>query len=204
MFREQSAFQFEPEILTMHDNVVLNGYWQFEDYFRDQEKIIREELIFKYPLSNSSQIWANQIRDDPMPVSLHIRRGDYMSGWAYKTFNHLPLKFYERCVGILKENFPEMTLYIFSDDLIWCRKFLSFSVPMYFVDSNDESHGYDDLCLMSLCRHHIIANSTFSFWGAWLDNRAGSLVFAPRRFAKTYNPIHESRRIPARWIVFDD
>ena len=178
----------------------MHGYWQFENYFSKYESQIRNELTFKSPVSDLTLIWMKKIRDDSMPVSLHVRRGDYVTGNRYI----VPQEFYERCVGILKENFPEMTLYIFSDDLDWCRQHFNFEIPTYFVNCNDESRAYEDLVLMSLCKHHIIANSTFSWWGAWLDNRIGSLIFAPRKFFKVYDPIHDSRRLPNRWIVFDD
>ena len=201
IFREPDYCDFFPEVLTMHDNVMLVGYFQSELYFIDFEKEIRRDFTLKDPISEASRIWARKILNDPMPVSLHIRRGDYVTNGEY-----LPSidYYYKRCVGFLRENFPEISLYIFSDDIPWCRQHLNFGVPTYFVDGNDDSRSHEDMFLMSLCRHHIIANSSFSFWGAWLDNRVGSLVFAPRRYYNTYDRIGESRRIPTRWIIFDD
>ena len=203
-FKERSTNLFEPEILESPDNIYLCGYWQYEDYFRDQETIIRKELTFKSPLSETSRIWARKILDDPIPVSLHIRRGDYLQGKWASIFHHLQPNYYERCVGFLHENFPEISLYIFSNDIPWCRMNLNFGVPTYFVDANDESHGHEDSCLMSLCRHHIIASSTFSWWGAGLDNRVGSLILSPRKTYQNYDPFIEYRRLPTRWVILDD
>ena len=196
--------KFDREILTLPDNVFLYGYWQFEGYFSDFEREIRRDFTLKNPISDLSRAWANRIQNDPMSVSLHIRRTDYINKTNQNIFHQLPIQYYERCIGFLRENFPEISLYIFSDDLNWCRQHFNFGVPTYFVDGNDDSRSHEDMFLMSLCRHHVIANSSFSFWGAWLDNRVGSLIFAPRKTFKTYDPINESSRLPAQWIIFDD
>ena len=200
IFEEPNWHGFFPEVLNLHGNVMLIGFFQSETYFIDFADQIRRDFTLKDPISEASRIWANRIQNDPMPVSLHIRRTDYVAQGEY-----LPsIDYYKRCIGILRENFPEISLYIFSDDLNWCRQNLNFGLPTYFVDANDESRGYEDMFLISLCRHHVNANSSFSWWGAWLDNRAGSLVFAPRRYFKSYYRIAESKRIPQRWIIFEE
>ena len=167
---------FHPEYLTLPDNTHL-GAWsrEHEEYFMDFEDDIRQEFTQKDPLSQQSQRWMYKILNDPMPVSLHVRRGDY-----FRSF-FLSKEYYEYCVGILKENFPQMSIYIFSDDLEWCKRSFNFIVPTYFVDANDERHGWEDMILISRCRHHIMSNGTFSWWSVWLDNREGSLVFHPKK-----------------------
>ena len=200
---EVSSFDLDPNILNLPDNVYLYGYWQFEGYFSDFEKEIRRDFTLKNPISDLSRAWANRIQNDPMPISIHIRRTDYLIGIATQIFHQIPLSYYKRCVGILRENFPEISLYIFSDDLNWCRENLNFGVPTYFVDGNDDSRSHEDMFLMSLCRHHIIANSSFSFWGAYLDNRIGSLIFAPKKIFITDEAEHAFTRYTSHWIILD-
>ena len=193
---------FYPKVLSLPDNTFLMGYWQSGRYFEDYADVIRSELTLKIPLSEKSRDWARKIQNDPVPVSIHVRRGDYVNdSFCVKFFYQLSIEYYDRAVRILHENFPEMSLYIFSNDLDWCRRIFNYDVPMNFVDGNDEDHGYEDLELMKLCRHHIIANSTFSWWGAWLDGRQGSLVFAPDRHYVYENSVHELGRYPDHWII---
>ena len=202
--KEISPFEFDSRFLTLPDNVYLYGYFAYEKYFHDYEKTLREDFRFQVPISEQSQIWEKKIRDDSMPVSIHVRRGDYLKGINPRIFHQIPMSYYERCIAILRENFSNLSLYIFSNDLDWCRKNFNFEIPTHFVDSNDEKNGYDDMFLMSLCRHHIIANSSFSFWGAWLDSRIGSLVFAPDRFQEEmHTDKTELNRLPKHWIVIE-
>ena len=195
---------FQPEVVSASDQTCLIGLWQSEKYFEDYADVIRSELTLKIPLSEKSRVWANKIQNDPMPVSLHVRRGDYLQRQWINKFHQISLEYYDHAVQILKENFPNLTLYIFSDDLNWCRRIFNYDVPMNFVDGNDELHGYEDMILMSLCRHHIIANSTFSWWGAWLSEGMytgkGSITIAPDRYLAFYD-VKKRILIPDRWIV---
>ena len=193
LVEEVNERSFYPEINSLPDQVCLSGYFQSEKYFEDFADQIRSDFTLKEPMSEKSQAWAKKIQNDLFPVSLHVRRGDYMKGLAKTTFHHLSNLYYDHAVAILRENFPELSLYIFSDDLDWCRKHFSFSVPTNFVGGNE---NYEDIILMSLCRHHIIANSTFSWWGAWLDNRFGSLTIAPDKCFAFYDDV--KKRIPDR------
>ena len=192
---------FCPEVISSPDQTFLIGLWQSEKYFEDYADVIRSELTLKIPLSEKSRDWVRKIQNDPIPVSIHVRRGDYLQSSWIDTFHHLPLEYYDHAVRILKENFPKMSLYIFSDDLDWCRKVFNYDVPTNFVDVNDENHGYEDLELMKLCRHHIIANSTFSWWGAWLSEGIYSscINIASDKFFAMYDDV--KKRIPDRWIV---
>ena len=166
--------------------------------------MIRSELTLKIPLSDVSRNWARKIQSDPVPVSIHVRRGDYVNNKrTAKMFHQLSIEYYDQAVRILKENFPEMSLYIFSNDLDWCRRIFNYDMPMNFVEGNDEDHGHEDLELMRLCRHHIIANSTFSWWGAWLSEGIYSraITIAPDRHYIHENSIHDLGRYPDRWII---
>ena len=110
---------------------------------------------------------------------MHVRRGDYLQYRGGEFI--LRQEYYEHCVAILKENFPQMSLYVFSNDLPWCRERFNFGIPTYFVDANDEKHGWEDMFLITLCRHHIAGSGNFSWWSTWLDNRIGTLVFYSKR-----------------------
>ena len=186
-----NLYWYYPEVLNLPDNTFLIGNREFERYFIDFEKQIRQDFQFKDPISESSRAWANRIQNDLMPVSIHVRRGDYFRFDSGKFI--LAPSYYYRCVSILKENFPQMSLYVFSNDLQWCRQNFNFGIPTYFVDANDESNAWEEMFLITLCRHHIAGSGTFSWWSTWLDNRPGTLVFYPikgnfewhsQRFAK--------------------
>ena len=202
LVQENDGKIFEPRVISLPDWSCLFGFWQSEKYFEDYADVIRSELTLKIPLSEKSRNWARKIQNDPVPVSIHIRRGDFISSkLALDIFHQLPLEYYDHAVQILKENFSNLTLYIFSNDMDWCQKVFNYDVPTNFVDCNDELHGYEDLELMKLCKHHIVANSSFSWFGAWLDGRQGSLVFAPDKFYTFEKNIHELERYPDRWII---
>ncbi|MBR1419645.1 MAG: alpha-1,2-fucosyltransferase [Selenomonadaceae bacterium] len=179
------------EILKLPDNTHLDGYSERVIYFQDFEKEIRQDFQIKDSISEKSREWALKIQNDPMPISLHARLGDYPQSYIVK------LDYYEHCLAILREIFPQMSLYVFSGDLEWCRQNFHFGIPTYFVDANDGAHGWEDMFLIGLCRHHIASSGTFSWWSVFLDNRPGTLTFYPRNNSifQLYSPEYALRCI---------
>ena len=116
-------------------------------------------------------------------VSVHIRRGDYISN---KDTNALlgvcPMDYYDRAIAYIVERVVNPCFYFFSDDIAWVRRTFSLPFQSRFVDHNSGRQSFNDMRLMSLCRHHIIANSSFSWWGAWLGRNGDKTVIAPRRW----------------------
>lgn len=192
-------FNFDPEVLYATDNSYLEGYWQSEKYFMDISDLLQNEFTFKFPLSGANLALAQEI-EAVNSISLHVRRGDYVSNKVTVNKHGVcSLDYYRRCVASLIEKVADPHFYIFSDDPKWVRENISLPFQVTFVRNNGIDKGYEDLRLMSLCRHNIIANSTLSWWGAWLNLNPGKIVFAPQNwFADT--SIDTSDLIPEKWI----
>jgi hypothetical protein len=177
-FRERGV-QFQPAVLESPDNTLLVGYWQSERYFKDEEAQIRQDFAFAAPLSPEKSAVARTIGENA--VSVHIRRGDYVSHDANKFHGLLPLEYYERAAAVITDKTKDPHFFVISDDPAWCRSHIKFPAATTFV-GDTPGPGHEDMQLMSLCRHHIIANSSFSWWGAWLNARKDKIVVAPRRW----------------------
>ncbi|MBO4401865.1 MAG: alpha-1,2-fucosyltransferase [Selenomonadaceae bacterium] len=175
---------YVPELLAGAniDNVHLHGYWQREEYFKDIADILRKELTPKNPIGKVSESWRQKILASDCAVSLHVRRGDYLNP-AQLNFGTLPVNYYFRCIKELKKSIPKFTVFVFSNDLEWAKENLDFGLPTEFV--KDCEQDYEELYLMTLCKHNIIANSSFSWWGAWLNSNPDKKVFSPNDYLVT-------------------
>lgn len=190
---------FDPEILNLPDNVYLDGYWQSEKYFSDIEKDIRREFTVKDPQKDKDRETADIIASCEA-VSLHIRRGDYVSNaTTNQIFGTCGLDYYHSSIGIIAQNVPNPHFFIFSDDPEWARNNLKLDYPTTLVEHNNADRNFEDLRLMSQCNHNIIANSSFAWWGAWLNNNPDKIVIAPAKWFQTakYDP---KDIIPPQWI----
>ena len=167
---------FLPKIFDYPDNTYIEGLIMSEKYFVDIKDIIRREFTLKKPLSKNSAAWRDKILASNCAVCVHIRHGDYLSP---RNIIHgiLPFNYYTRALKRLKEECGDISIFIFSDDLQWCKDNLKFDVPTEFVEGCE--HSYEEMYLMSLCKHNILANSTFSWWGAWLNKNPDKKVFVP-------------------------
>jgi hypothetical protein len=204
VFQEQPAQRYKfLENLPIHKGtrtLYLVGYWQAHQIVDGVEDQLRREFTFKAPATGKTLEILKSIQNSSCPVSLHVRRGDYTL--AAEGNVALPLSYYERAIDIIREREQNPTFFVFSDDMAFVRENLPRSAHMVFVDHNDDYSSHEDLRLMSHCRHHIIANSTFSWWGAWLDPNAEKIVVAPRQWLlkkDTYFP----QLMPADWILLD-
>ena len=197
--REKKRFHFNPDILNLSAGVYLDGSWQSEKYFADIETVIRQEFTVKTPQVGKDKELAEQMASCES-VSLHIRRGDYVSdSHTNQILGPSDLDYYFRCVEYFTQTVKNPHFFIFSDEPEWARNNLKLSYPTTLVDHNEADKNYEDLRLMSQCRHNIIANSTFSWWGAWLGQNPKKIVLAPKRWFKSddYNP---KDLIPDKWI----
>ena len=181
------------KILHCPDNVYLDGFWQDERYFADIADIIRQEFTFKRTLGDTARHWQEKISAAQCSVSVHVRHGDYLL--LIKKFGILPLSYYKHCVAELKKIYPNITVFVFSDDIAWCRKNLHLDAPTEFV-SGDGLTDIEELHLMSTCQHNIIANSSFSWWAAWLNHNPNKKIFAPDPWLKNGDWKNE---LPAAW-----
>ena len=173
---------FMPEVLDYPDDIWLYGYWQHEEYFADIADILRREFTLKKSLSSTAQRWKEKILAAECSVSMHFRHGDFI----YSPLNQKspgfyaipPMDYYYQCLNTLKCENKNITVFIFSDNLQWTKENLVMDVPIEFVEG-DNLADIEELYLMSICKHNIIANSTFSWWGAWLNRNPDKKVFMP-------------------------
>jgi hypothetical protein len=190
---------WEPAILEKKGNIYLDGFWQSYKYFSDIEDIIRADFKLKEPLESKSPALVRLIKDSAS-VSLHIRRTDYLTSSKHlAAFGSLPLSYYEQAIDFIKTKVQKPTLFIFSDDPAWVKANLPTASLETIYLADFKLPDYEELAVMSLCRHHIIANSTFSWWGAWLDPRPDKIVIAPAHWTKTGEP-KTNDIIPTLWI----
>ena len=190
-YRKEASFRFDCELFeNCDDNLNLYGYFQSEEYFTHIEDEIREDFTFKDEILNPCK---EMIQSVDNPIALHVRRTDYVTNSA----NHPPctLEYYEEA---LKHFDDDRNVIVFSDDPAWCNEQELFSDDRFLISENDDNRV--DLCLMTLCSDFIIANSSFSWWGAWLANRGK--VVAPVRWFGTdgYTKDHDTKDVvPDGW-----
>ena len=198
-FREQSLL-YDPAFESLGDETYLHGYWQSERYFRNIGSLLREELTRPEPVDAVNLKFMEDMKS-VLAVSLHIRRGDYVSNSkTLKVHGTCPLEYYYKAAACIAERTQQSPVFfIFSDDPGWTRENLKLPHEMHFVSHNDVSDPWLDLQLMRTCQHHIIANSSFSWWGAWLNASPQKIVVAPLRWFA--DPGKDDRDIvPETWI----
>ena len=196
---QEPHFHYWPGWESLPSSVYLDGYWQSARYFIEHEQKIREDFQFKQSLDTESRHTADIIKLNNS-VSLHIRRGDYASNQQTTAVHGLcPPAYYENAIRHIGEQFEDVLFFIFSDDIEWVRANIPLAKHRHvYVDHNKAKNSWRDMKLMSLCDHHVIANSSFSWWAAWLNPSEDKIVIAPRQwFAKSKDTSH---LIPSQWI----
>lgn len=196
----EKDFSFHQDFLAATDNSYLTGNFQSEQYFKEVEKEIRNDFTFKPEMDASNLDWQEKI-ERCNAVSLHIRRGDYLSiSKNAQKFAAVPLSYYQEAVQMIITKIPDVEFFIFSDDMAWVKEHLKISAPVHFVNNNQsKKSAYMDMRLMSLCKHNIIANSTFSWWGGWLNSHPEKMVIAPSKWFED-STINSKDIYPSEWI----
>ena len=199
---ERGLSPFDSRALDPPTRVYLDGYWQSEKYFSDVADTIRREFTIDCPtdtMDPRARDLADQIAATAS-VSVHIRRGDYVADPRKSRVRSVCTPaYYQDCVARVAERVPDPHLFLFSDDPPWVAANLRFAYPATLVSERAPHTEHAELRLMSACRHHIIANSSFSWWGAWLDPRLDKLVLAPSRWMN--DPRVDDRDVlPPGWI----
>lgn len=188
---------FEPHLMSLRGDVYLDGYFQSEKYFEKEARIIRDELTLKDPLSSEALRSQKEISEEDVSVSLHVRRGDYINHPEFGGITNR--EYYSRAILETQQLLGTPKFFVFSDDIDWCRENLSLSEGSVYV-SNKNLTDYEEMVLMSSCKHHIIANSTFSWWAAWLNRDPHKIVIAPKHWSKTHDHDWYRDIIPEKWI----
>ncbi|MDP3332699.1 MAG: alpha-1,2-fucosyltransferase [Methylococcaceae bacterium] len=197
-FIVEPHFNYWPDFVNLQDNCYLYGYWQSEKYFKQFESTIRHDFTFREPLTGHNAELAIEMKNS-QSVSLHVRRGDYVSNPKNSSLLEVcSLDYYHKAISYIAERIEHPVFYIFSDDIEWVRQNLPMGFPYVYVDNNRLADSYKDMQLMGLCRHHIIANSSFSWWGAWLNANPEKLVIAPKNWFSNGN--NDCDLIPDEWV----
>lgn len=198
IYIKQKQFEFIPQILKIMNPLYLDGHWQSEKYFKGIENIIKKEITLKETPRNYFKQMSAKI-EKINSVSIHIRRGDYITMQkAIDIIGVCPIDYYYKAVNKLIKKIKYPTFFIFSDDIEWVKKNLEINSPMIFV-SNNTIADYEELILMSKCKHNIIANSSFSWWGAWLNENPQKIVIAPKNWFKDKS-INTKDLVPENWL----
>lgn len=178
--RERSLL-FDESFLNVEDNNYIEGYFQSEKYFKSIRDILLEQLTVKQELSNYTKEIENKIQSSPNSCSIHIRRGDFVNSDNINIHGSCDLEYYEKAIEHLEEKIDSINYFVFSDDISWCKENLNLPNAV-FVNSKEKRIPQEDMYLMSLCGHNIIANSSFSWWGAWLNQNKEKIVITPKRW----------------------
>ena len=184
----EKTFSYDPTVLTLKESIRLCGYWQSERYFKEIAPVIRGDFTLRNMVS---------FHHVPDSVSIHIRRGDYViDPETTKMHGNLPMSYYHDAVDLIREQVESPYFYIFSDDPKWVEK--NFKIPYPHAIMRDLSECVD-LMLMAGCQHHIIANSSFSWWGAWLGINPDKIIVAPKKWFAN-GPTDTQDLIPKGWL----
>ncbi|MEI6042225.1 MAG: alpha-1,2-fucosyltransferase [bacterium] len=185
-----NGYIFTPENLDIKDGSHVEGFWQSEKYFSNIETILRSDLTLKEKLGEKAKLFRDRIKqvadNGGVSASVHIRRCDYTTNkYAAAYHGALDMTYYQRAISTLQAKLcgKQLVLFVFSDDISWVKENLKTDVPFVCV-SRPEILDHEELILMGYCNHNIIANSSFSWWGAWLNPKKDKIVIAPKRWVK--------------------
>ncbi len=200
IFNESAIQAYDERFDSLPIDCTLLGYFQNEKYFQAYEKEIRNDFIFKNKLDSKNLRIMEQI-GHTNSVSIHIRRGDYLN--TSSNLQVLDINYYQRALAYIKKKVKDPVFFIFSDDIDWVKQNLHIGECLHsFIDWNTGEYSYVDMQLISCCKHNIIANSSFSWWGAWLNEEPQKLVIAPSVWYK--NQMENSYPdgfIPEGWVI---
>ena len=205
----ESSFSFDNNLLRPYKNIYLDGYWQSEKYFKNIENIIRREFLLKYHLAGKSLSIAEKIKKSNS-VSIHFRifhgisefkKGGAIDNRGRELHGTIELDYYYKAIKYLSTMHNDLHFFMFSDDPEWVEDNFKISYPYTIISHNRGIRDHEDLHLMSLCKHQIISNSSFSWWAAWLNTNTEKIVIAPRQWLADEKMNNQTQdRIPENWI----
>jgi len=203
MFKSPRVFvergqTFDQAVLDLPDNRYLVGYYQCERYFVGIREILLDDMRVREEMDAANRELAGEIAD-ANSVCIHFRRGDYYSNPTARRVHAVNLDdYYRAAITEMRERVGRCRFFLFSDEPDWVRANFNLGDDCVVVDINSPNEPEQDLRLMSLCKHFIIANSSFSWWGAWLSQSPGKVVMAPKRWFADDRATDD--RCPASWI----
>ena len=193
---------FNSEVLNIRHDVYLKGYWSSYKYFDDIREVLLEDFSFKEEMNEENLRMCDLILSSESSVSLHVRRGDYVSLPNAKKFFRSPYDdgFYDKAISEIELRVNNPEFFLFSDDPEWVKDNIKIKHKCTLVNINKKNNNYWDMKLMSLCKHNIIANSSFSWWAAYLNRNKDKIVCAPKVWFNDSKYVMEDI-IPTYYII---
>lgn len=174
--------EYNEALFHLPNHQYIMGMFQNVSYFKEIRPVLLHELTLKKELKISGEI--KDLLSHETTVSIHVRRGDYTGRNMVKNFGLCSLSYYKRAIEYMNQNTKNPVYLVFSDDLDWVKKMMKFQAPVFFINEDRKLKDVEELVLMSKCSHNIIANSSFSWWGAWLNQNQDKIVIAPKPWVK--------------------
>lgn len=194
----ERPYGFQKKFLDPGDHVFLDGYWQSERFFPQLRTTLQQCFQPADDVSPTTRAIANKMAQGSS-VSLHVRRGDYVTSEHTNSVHGIcSQEYYQSCIDQLQGSTESMHVFVFSDDPRWCQQNLVLGCPVTYVTHNGAQRAHEDIWLMTQCRHHVVANSSFSWWGAWLRTDDTGMVFAPQPWFRS-EQLDTSSVVPAAW-----
>jgi hypothetical protein len=189
-----------PQVMAAPNNTYLTGWWQNEKYFDDIRATILDEFTPKAAPSETNQKYLDEINKSNA-VAIHVRRGDYVTNQNANVFHGLaPIDYYNQSIEYMRSKTDSPRFFVFSDDIAWCKGNLPLGEDAVFVEGNGGKLAYEDIRLMQSCKHNIIANSSFSWWGAWLNENDKKIVVAPKVWFQDQDANSKTQIVPEGWV----
>lgn len=198
----QTGNGFDPNALNCEDNTMIVGWWQSEKFFPDIRYELLDSIEPILPPSHKNQLLIKKMVNSES-IWVHVRRGDYISNKHASSFHGLVDKnYYHDALKIITRKIPkskikDIEIFISSNDIRWCKRELKFSFPVTFIENK---LGSEDMRIAKFCKHDIIANSTFSWWGAWLNQNPEKIVIAPKKWFEDSGANKDTDIIPSGWL----
>lgn len=205
VFTDSYAIKYSSKFSEItNKNTVLYGHFQNPKYFQNKENIIHQIFTFRDALHGQNASLADEIKRNNS-ISIHIRRGDYITNKsASGNFVTCDVEYYDKAIEYTLKEHPDATFYVFSEEFDWIKENINFrNRPFHLIDWNKGINSYLDMQLMSLCKHNIIANSSFSWWGAYLNKNCDKTIIAPNKwFKEDYKNDLLTEFYPKGWLRF--
>lgn len=203
--KEKREYQIDTNIYKYHYKY-YTGYWQNVQYFRGKKEMLKKELTYIGEITPVQGKLADRMENEES-VAVHVRRGDYRSERYINVYYQQKEKYYRNAIKYIQErnDKKEIKIYFFSDDIKWCREVFGDIDNAEFIDAQMSGSPHIDMMLMRKCKYIIMANSTFSWWAAWLSDRVDSVVITPQYWfcSKKRNDKVLAALIEPEWIVLD-
>lgn len=200
-YLREKKMRFNPKVLRVGANAFLDGFWQSEKYFMSIKQNLYHEFTFKTAITDTYLLGIKKEIEIKNSVSIHFRRGDYVTNHvASKNHGVCSMEYYEKAVELIANQVQNPIFFVFSDDIQWVKKEFHCRFTTHYIDKSIEDI-HSDFQLMTLCKHNIIANSSYSWWAAWLNQNKEKIVVAPKRwFADVKQQAQTNDLIPQSWI----